>query len=98
MNNDSVLFVKTQIATLVTLFPQLQARYEYEASEADHFVEITPSTVFNTNTAFNDWCAQTQEQFTELFPDELLAFIPQDEFFGVDNPLFVQRGAQYKAK
>jgi hypothetical protein len=70
---------------LITKFPNVRVRYEYDKYALIHFIEVIPNEIYNLNNDYIAWENEMTDEFIELFPTENICFISDDALVGIEN-------------
>lgn len=71
---------------LVREFPMLQCRYRYDGFSRMHWIEVSPSFIFDADAAYKNAEFRITSAFSEEFPSELACFIAPGDVITVDEP------------
>lgn len=91
----SQVFLRKQLDNLIFHFPSIQVKYELDAFDNTHFIEITPTEIFTTDTRLADYLSNLDQAFSNKFPDELIAFLTEDATFQLENISYIKTGIFY---
>ncbi len=89
-------YIVEQIKTLVMLFPSIRCRYEFDFGSDTHFIEVTPSTFFDSDERFKTAETDLALEFIEQYPLEGICFISDnDALIQIESPTFESEGSEY---
>jgi hypothetical protein len=73
----STEFIKKKLYELHKKFNNIKFRYEYRKNTYSHLIEVTPFDFFKENKEYINEEILFQEEFEELFPNEIILFISE---------------------
>ena len=88
---NSISFVKSELQKLSLKVPSLQIKYEFDSFDDSHYIEISPLSV-NTQYKYKNFLLELDDKFSELYPNELIAFLSEDSISKVENPIYCYEG------
>ena len=92
---DSKTYILKELETLITKFPDIRVRYEYDSNALVHFVEIVPNEVYHLDNEYIIWENNMDDRFIELFPTENICFISDDALVGIEKAEYTLYGSKY---
>jgi len=88
-------FIKNKIDLLVSIFPNIKCRYEYEADDDTHTIEITPDSFYNSNIDLPKLEREITTEFIRMFPSEGLFFVTDKSRYPVAISRYTKAGATF---
>jgi len=92
---DARQYILKELETLITQFPNIRVRYEYDKYAVVHFVEVVPNEVYHLDDNYIAWENEMTDKFIELFPVENICFISDDALVGIENAEITLCGLGY---
>ncbi|MDR1416164.1 MAG: hypothetical protein LBJ57_01935 [Prevotellaceae bacterium] len=88
-------YISKELEALVTKFPNVCVRYEFDEKALIHCVEVIPREVYCSNEGYISWENEMTDQFIKLFPAQSICFISDDAFVGIENAELTLCGETY---
>lgn len=82
-------YLMKSIYLLKMKFPNMFFRYEYNKSSSTHFIEVSPSDVFDSNIEYIKEEEIFCQEFEREYPYECLAFIKIESLYKIRIPTFI---------
>ncbi|MDR0692254.1 MAG: hypothetical protein LBF69_04365 [Prevotellaceae bacterium] len=92
---DAKKYILKELATLITNFPNVRVRYEYDKNALVHFIEVVPNKVYHLDNKYIVWENEMTDRFIEFFPIQNICFISDDALVGIENAELTLYGEQY---
>lgn len=88
-------FIIKQLQNMVSLFPFLKVKYEYETIGKCHYIEVLPAFSYHTNQKYIKFEMDLEENFIEFFVEEDVCFITEGSLYEITKPIFEMEGICY---
>ncbi|MDR1023834.1 MAG: hypothetical protein LBL94_11290 [Prevotellaceae bacterium] len=88
-------YITSELKSFAKKFPNARVRYEYDELAEVHVVEVLPSEVYHSDGGYISWERALVAKFAALYPDELLGFITDGDFPGIEAAEYVSEGKGY---
>lgn len=88
-------FIINELDLFVRKFSQVRVRYEFRESSNAHFIEVSPSSVYNLDEGYITWELEMYDKFIDLYPYEGICFITNDALVGIENPVYIKEGLDF---
>ncbi len=92
----SVDFIINQLKNLISLYPQLSVKYEYDEVGSCHYVEVLPAEDYYSNTSYIEFERQLEKNFCNYFTGEVVCFLTEGDLFKISNVDFEMSGILYR--
>ena len=79
-------FIVEKLKELVSIFPDLKVRYEFDSNTLTHKIEINPLELFESNDDYLNAEMNLENDFEDTFPNENIIFISNDSLTQIHNP------------
>jgi hypothetical protein len=89
-------FIEKELKNFTDSFPEFRLRYEYD--EDYYCIEISPGNIYFQNTEFLKWGCNLRSKFVNLFPEEGICFISDEDEFPLEKIDFTVCGERYVPK
>ena len=84
---ESINFLKDKLSEVYRSLPYLQIRYEYKLNINTHVIEVKPNYCYEKDSNYIDAQLELEDSFEELFVDEEIVFITENELIQVEDPI-----------
>lgn len=81
-------FIIRSINEIVSSFPYLNLRYEFDSFSKSHFIEVRPSSSYKNDYSYIQVEREITLRFFDLFPYESLTFISDESYFKIEKPIY----------
>lgn len=88
-------YVIRELENLLTSFPNIKVRYEYNGLANIHTVEVVPNDIFYSNNDYMNWERKVIDAFIRKYPTENVCFISDDALVGIERPSYEKQGRYY---
>jgi hypothetical protein len=92
---NSKEYILKQLGILITKFPNVHVRYEYDKYALVHFIEVVPNNVYHFDSKYIAWESNLDDKFVEFFPTENICFISDDAPVGIENAELILYGKNF---
>ncbi len=92
---NPTLFISNQIDNIVSLFPYLKVRYEYEFMSNCHYLEILPFEKFQKDKDYIAFERSFRTNFISAYPLESLCFLSENSLCEIEKPVIEKAGILY---
>lgn len=83
----SIEYLKDKLRGLHDSCSYLEIKYEYRNYINTHIIEVKPSYCFEDDKQYAIGQISLENEFEELFPDEEILFITENELISVEEPI-----------
>lgn len=90
-------FIINELDELASSFPCARFRYEYDELADVHVVEANPNELYHNNNKYIAREKDLTDRFIELFPDQNICFIPDDDIVGISRVDYEISGCENKS-
>lgn len=90
-------FIINELDELASSFPCARFRYEYDELADVHVVEASPNELYHNNNKYIAREKDLTDRFIELFPDQNICFIPDDDIVGISRVDYEISGCENKS-
>lgn len=91
----SLTYITTQLSHIVSLFPYLKVRYEYDAFSQSHYIEVKPLASFQYDRGYIEFEQLMRQNFMNAYPSESICFLSEDSLYEIEKPLIEKAGILY---
>lgn len=84
---DSIEFIKNELHSLFEKLSYLQIRYEYRSRLETHIIHVLPTFCFEKDKMYAEFQFDLEDRFLELFNDENILFITDNELLKIEKPI-----------
>jgi len=84
----STEYIKNKLSQILSQFPEISCKYEFDAFSASHLIELKPSEIYFSNHSFKEKEIELLSEFIELYPFENITFITDDDLYKIESPIF----------
>jgi hypothetical protein len=84
-----------ELGRLISRFPAVRVRYEYDGQALVHFVEVVPNEIYHLDNEYIAWENGMTDRFIEHFPAQNICFVSDDTPVGVKNTELVLYGENF---
>jgi hypothetical protein len=89
-------YIANELKAFVKRFDRARVRYEYKENANVHFVEILPSSLYNSES-YVAWERELDRRFVALYPAHGICFISDgDDLITLNNPELTLEGECYR--
>lgn len=81
-------FIIKSINEIVSSFPYLNFRYEFDSFSKSHFIEVRPNSSYKNDLTYIEIEKEITLRFFDLFPYESLTFISEDSYYKIEKPTY----------
>ena len=89
-------FIINKINELIQDNPYIKCMYEYDEFDSTHFVLISPKEFYDKDNGLFSGEEKIINEFIELFPQEGILFISEEDEIELKNPIFEREGYLFK--
>lgn len=89
-------FIKGQIDSMVSKFPFIKCRYQFDELEDTHYVEVIPKGYTEKANSITELQNEIILNFIDKFPDQLLAFFSDGGLIELDEIHYEKAGLCYQ--
>ncbi len=86
MNSKS--FIIKSINEIVSSFPYLNFRYEFDSFSKSHFIEVRPNSSYKNDSSYIEIEKEITLRFFDLFPYESLTFLSDESYYKIEKPIY----------
>lgn len=80
-------FLLTRLSELYNELPYLEIQYEYRSNINTHIIFVLPNHCFEKDADYVRMQITLEDNFEELFPNEEIVFISDNDLFSVERPI-----------
>ncbi|MFC4723033.1 hypothetical protein ACFO5O_11925 [Geojedonia litorea] len=84
---ESITFLKNNLVSLHNVCPYLDIAYEYRDYINTHIIKVKPIECYNSDNLYIDQQISLENEFEDLFPNQEVLFITENELIEIKNPL-----------
>ena len=84
---ESINFLTEKLHGIFNLHSYLEIKYEYRRYIQTHIIEVKPVHCFESDKQYIDQQINLEELFEELFPEEEILFITENNLIKVEEPI-----------
>jgi len=84
----STEYIKNKLSQILSQFPEIGCKYEFDAFSASHLIELKPNEIYFSNHSFKEKEVELLSEFIELYPFENITFITDDDLYKIESPIF----------
>lgn len=85
-------YVIKQLKNLISIFPKLKVRYEFENMAKCHYIEVLPNDSFNFDQSYIQFENKLSNNFICSFPNETICFLSGNSLFEIEKSTFELKG------
>jgi hypothetical protein len=83
------------LENMVSLFPFLKVKYEFEPIGLCHYVQVLPSTSYHNNQEYIRFEMSLEDNFGSFYKDEDVCFLTEGSLYEITNPIYEKQGLFY---
>ncbi|KFF17343.1 hypothetical protein [Flavobacterium hydatis] len=83
----SIIFLKEKLSDIFNTHSYLEIQYEYRSQIKTHIIEVKPAHCFESDKKYIDQQISLENSFEELFHNEEILFITENELIQIDQPI-----------
>ncbi|MBL0300573.1 MAG: hypothetical protein IPQ23_02550 [Cytophagaceae bacterium] len=80
---------------MISLFPFLKVKYEFESIGMCHYIEVLPAKSYHTNLEYIKFEISLEENFSDFFENEDVCFLTAGSLYEIKNPIYTNEGVCY---
>ena len=88
-------FIVEQLNNMVSLFPFLKVKYEFEPIGMCHYIEVLPATAYNSNQEYIKFELSLEDNFGSFYKDEDVCFLTEGSLYEITDPIYENEGICY---
>jgi hypothetical protein len=87
-------YIENKLLEFIKEFPNAKVAYKYDSTTCTHSVEVLPQEVYDSSE-FCNWLAPFYKELINAYPGEFVAFISEDDYFGLKSPEYELIGSEF---
>lgn len=92
---NSKEFIVKQLDNMVSLFPFLKVKYEFEPIGMCHYIKVLPATDYHNNQEYIKFEMSLEDNFCSFYEEEDVCFLTEGSLFEITNPTYEKVGICY---